>query len=61
MAVTPGSAAEEAGLRAGDVIIGANKRRVIDIESLRSALRLSENSVLLHINRNGGSLFIVIR
>ena len=59
--VAPNSPPAYAGLRAGDVIIGANKRRVIDIESLRSALRLSENSVLLHINRNGGSLFIVIR
>ena len=59
--VAPNSPSAYAGLRTGDIIIGANKRRVIDIESLRSALRLSENSVLLHVNRNGGSLFIVIR
>jgi S1-C subfamily serine protease len=61
VAVAPNSAAAYSGLRVGDVIVGANKRRVYDIESLKSALKLSSTSVLLRVDRNGGSLFIVIR
>jgi hypothetical protein len=34
---------------------------VRDVESLQAALANSTDSVLLHVNRNGGSLFIVIR
>ena len=59
--VAPNSAAAYSGLRAGDVIVGANKRKVYDTKSLKAALELSSTSVLLHVNRNGGSLFIVIR
>ncbi len=49
------------GLRQGDLIIAANKLRVTDISSFRKALQRSSSSVLLQINRSGGSLFIVIR
>jgi Do/DeqQ family serine protease len=59
--VAPNSAAAYSGLRAGDVIVGANKRKVYDTKSLKAALELSSTSVLLHVDRNGGSLFIVIR
>jgi S1-C subfamily serine protease len=59
--VAPNSAAAYSGLRAGDVIVGANKRKVYDTKSLQAALELSSTSVLLHVDRNGGSLFIVIR
>jgi len=59
--VAPNSSAAYSGLRPGDIIVGANRRRVTDIESLEQALRLDDSSVLLHIERNGGSLFIVIR
>jgi hypothetical protein len=41
--------------------VGANKREVDDIESLQAALQLSTTSVLLRVDRNGGSLFIVIK
>jgi Do/DeqQ family serine protease len=61
VAVAPDSAAAYSGLRAGDVIVGANKREVDDIESLQAALQLSTTSVLLRVDRNGGSLFIVIK
>ena len=59
--VAPNSAAAYSGLRAGDVIVGANKRKVYDTKSLKAALELSSTSVLLRVDRNGGSLFIVIR
>ena len=49
------------GLRTGDVIVGANKRKVNDIKSLEAALQLCTASVLLRVDRNGGSLFIVVR
>jgi Do/DeqQ family serine protease len=61
VAVAPNSAAAYSGLREGDVIVGANKRKVYDIKSLKAALQLSTSSVLLRVDRNGGSLFIVIR
>ncbi len=61
VAVAPNSAAAYSGLRVGDVIVGANKRKVYDIESLQAALQHSTTSVLLRVDRNGGSLFIVIR
>jgi Do/DeqQ family serine protease len=55
-----GSAAAYSGLRPNDIIVGANKRKVYDIESFQKALTLSESSMLLQINRNGVSLFIVL-
>ena len=61
VAVAPNSAAAYGGLREGDVIVGANKRKVYDIKSLKAALKLSTSSVLLRVDRNGGSLFIVIK
>ena len=59
--IAPNSPAASSGLRPGDVIIGANRRDVRDLESLQDALTQTADSVLLHVNRNGGSLFIVIR
>lgn len=43
------------------VIVGANRRKVSDMASLEAALRDSGDSILLHVDRDGGSLFIVIR
>jgi Do/DeqQ family serine protease len=59
--LSPNSPAAYSGLRPGDVIVGTNKRRVRNIESFREALALSKTSILLRVERNGGSLFIVIR
>jgi S1-C subfamily serine protease len=59
--LAPNSAAANSGLRPGDVIVGANRREVTDIESLKAALAVDADSLLLHVNRRGGSLFIVIR
>ena len=55
------SSAAYYGLRPGDVIIGTNQRRVDDLRSFKQALKLKKDSVLLQVNRNGGSLFMVIR
>lgn len=59
--LSPNSGAAYSGLRPGDVILGANRKRVTDLESFKKALTLSHSSVLLHINRGGHSLYLVIR
>jgi Do/DeqQ family serine protease len=59
--VQENSSAAYGGLRAGDVIIAANKRRVDNLSSFKKALGVSKDRVLLQVNRNGGSLFIAIR
>ncbi|MBT8433218.1 MAG: PDZ domain-containing protein, partial [Gammaproteobacteria bacterium] len=60
VSVSPGSVAANSGLRSGDIIVSVNRKFVDDIDSLRSALKESQSSVLLHVNRNAGSLFIVL-
>jgi Do/DeqQ family serine protease len=59
--IAPNSSAAYSGLRPGDIIVAVNKRRVYDIPSLSQALSLSKSSILMQVNRRGGSLFIVIR
>lgn len=59
--IAPNSKAAYSGLRPGDIIVAANKRRVDDIESLQKALLKNKSAVLLQVNRRGGSLFIVIQ
>ncbi len=60
-ALASNSTAAYSGLRPGDIIVGVNRQRVSDIDSFKRALQLSQSSVLLYINRNGSSLYIVIR
>ncbi len=60
-ALSSNSTAAYSGLRPGDVVVGANRMRVYDIDSFANALQRSQSSVLLHVSRNGGSLYIVIR
>jgi len=59
--LAPNSMAAYSGLRAGDVIVAANQQRVIDLSSFKEALKRNKSALLLQINRNGGSLFIVIK
>ena len=59
--VEQGGAAWRAGMRAGDVIINANRRDVTDMEGLQAAITDKEAPLLLRINREGGVFFIVIR
>ncbi len=59
--VAPNSTPAFSGLRPGDVIVGVNKRRVRDLKSFYGLLDSNATSVLLRVNRNGGSFFIVIR
>lgn len=59
--IAPHSNAAYSGLRPGDIIIGANKRKVYDIDSLRTVLKSKQSSVLLQVNRGGGVFYLVIR
>lgn len=57
----PGTIGSRSGLQVGDIVIGANKRDVRDVDDLQRALALNRRSVLMHINRNGYLLYVVIR
>ncbi len=59
--LSPNSAASYNGLRTGDIILSANRQRVHDIGSFKRALSRNRQSALLHINRNGAALYLVIR
>jgi serine protease Do/serine protease DegQ len=58
--VEPGSAASQSGLRNNDVIVGANRGRVTNLQQLRE--RAKGNSVLvLEVRRGNGILIIPLR
>ena len=59
-AVQQGSRAAYSGLKPGDVIVGANRKKVNDTDSLADALSVDSSSALLQVRRDGGSFFVVI-
>ncbi|HYO81901.1 MAG TPA: DegQ family serine endoprotease [Bryobacteraceae bacterium] len=56
--VTPASAAAEAGLRRGDVIMQVNRRPVTTAREFEQAI--GPGTVLLLVHRGGGSVFVAI-
>jgi serine protease Do len=58
--VEQGSAAAEAGLRRGDVIMQVNRRPVSNIREFEQAVGTGRESVPLLVNRGGGTRFIVV-
>jgi serine protease Do len=61
--VSPDSAAADAGVQPGDVVLEVNRkvvRSVTDLKRINGKLSKSE-SVLLLINRRGGKLFLAIK
>jgi serine protease Do len=59
--VEPGSPAERAGLRRGDVIQEVNRKPVASERELRAAARGSDAPVLLLVNRGGTTLFLALQ
>ena len=61
--VRSGSAAEEAGLKEGDIIIELNRRQVANLRSYESAAsRVSKDQpILLLIKRQGRTLYITLK
>jgi serine protease Do len=60
--VQPGSSADDAGLRRGDIILEVDRRLVKDVDSYKQALtRAGSNSILLLIERSGSTLFVPLK
>ena len=59
--VTRNSGAYAYGLRAGDIIVGANRNTVTDIAELREAVRQDNRRLMLRVYRNGRFGPITIR
>jgi serine protease Do len=62
-AVSPGSPADEEGIRAGDVIRQVNRREVTTIKEMRAAVddSGSDKPVLLLLERGGNTFFVALR
>ncbi|HSV15133.1 MAG TPA: PDZ domain-containing protein, partial [Tepidisphaeraceae bacterium] len=62
--VQPGSAAEQAGIQAGDVIVGVGTRPVNNpsqaANAIRSAERSGESAIALRIIHDGQSAFVAV-
>jgi serine protease Do len=61
MIVDSDGAAAEAGLRGGDVVLGANRTRVNTVSELRAAVRGATRSVSLVVQRNHVQTIVTIR
>ena len=60
--VTGGSAADEAGILPGDVILQINRQAVKTVDDVRTTTAATKgNSALLLINRGGQNLFVTVR
>jgi len=61
--VRSGSAAEEAGLKEGDVILELNRRPVANLRSYESAASQAakDQPVLLLVKRQGRTLYITLK
>lgn len=61
LTVMPQSAAAEAGLRPGDIVISANSTPVDSINDLYTVAKKNKKHLLLNVIRGPGALFIVIK
>lgn len=59
--LAPNSRAAYGGLRPGDVIYGANRQRVRNIDHLVRAVQRNRKEILLQVQRSGNSFYLVIR
>jgi Do/DeqQ family serine protease len=53
--------AARAGIRAGDAIVEVNRRRVRDLRTFEDALGRAEQDVLLFVQREGRSQYVVLK
>jgi serine protease Do/serine protease DegQ len=60
-AIAPNTPAAQSGLEPGDVIVSANRQAVDSIKHLEQAITRDNSKILLQINRDGGSFFLVIQ
>ena len=59
--VLPNSVAEEAGLRAGQVILSVNQKRVRNVKNFKRIVSKSDDALLLHVKDDRGSRFVVLK
>ncbi len=61
--VEPGSVAEDAGVRRGDIILEVNRQAVEDVDDFRKALREGEKgkNVLLLVRRGDNTIFLALK
>ncbi|MBI2373702.1 MAG: DegQ family serine endoprotease [Deltaproteobacteria bacterium] len=59
--VEPGTAAEQAGMRPGDVITGVNQRGIASVEDLDEMKLDQKDRVLLRVWRQGHFIFVVLK
>ena len=57
----PGSPADEAGLRRGDVILEVNQEPVGDAAEFRDALEDAERGALLLVHRGGTQIYVPLK
>jgi serine protease Do len=58
--VEPGSPAEDAGLRRGDVVLEVNRERVADVAEFRASLAKSKKGALLLVSRGGTEIIVAL-
>jgi serine protease DegQ len=59
--VAAGSAAARYGLRSGDIITGVNREPIATVAALNAALSSASTPLALQIQRDGRSLFLLVR
>jgi serine protease Do len=59
--VEPGSAAEEAAMRRGDVILEVNQKAVESVSEFRGALANSERGAMLLVSRGGTEIIVTLK
>ena len=61
--VAPGSRADEAGLRARDVILEVNRAVVKDVDAYQAALKTSSKGkiVLLLVRRGDNTIYVTVK
>jgi len=60
-AVEPGSAADQAGLRRGDVILEVNQDPIADAGEFRDALEDADRGALLLVYRGGSQIYVALK
>jgi serine protease DegQ len=59
--VADGSPAARIGLRAGDVIVGVNRKRISSVSELSESIEQANGVIALNVQRGNSNLFVIIR